>query len=168
MRGQPFSIVGFCGQQHLKTKKVWCKRELLKQCDLKAHGQLLGPGWKYLTTDPNQRVIIRDSTDGCLSLFMTDLQPEDSGIYWFGFLDRWNIIPFKKITMIVQEEQKNNSNMTVTKENKPSIYHVVLVVGSTVAGILIITFITILLVMMFSKSNVRVAAVVQDGENLSN
>lgn len=36
-----------------------------------------------------------------------------------------------------------------------SIYHAVLVVGSTVAGILSITFVTILLVMMFSKSNLR-------------
>ncbi|XP_060089260.1 uncharacterized protein LOC132567599 [Heteronotia binoei] len=43
-QGEPLSIVGFCGQQHLKTKKVWCKEELLKECNLKTHGQLLGPG----------------------------------------------------------------------------------------------------------------------------
>lgn len=93
----------FCGQQHLKTKKVWCKGELLKECDIKAHGQVLGAGWKYLTTEPNQRVIIRDSINGCISLFMSDLQLEDSGIYWFGFLDGWDIVPLKRITVIVQE-----------------------------------------------------------------
>ncbi|XP_077190678.1 uncharacterized protein LOC143835974 isoform X2 [Paroedura picta] len=152
IRGEPLSMVGFCGQQHLKKKKIWCKGEL---CDPKAPGQLLGPGWKNLTTDPNQRIIIRDSTNGCTSLSMTDLQLEDSGIYWFGFLDGWNIIPFKKLTVIVQEEQKNHGNVTITKENNPSIYHVALAVGSSMAGILIIAFISILILMMFTKSNVR-------------
>ncbi|XP_054837138.1 uncharacterized protein LOC129330893 isoform X2 [Eublepharis macularius] len=154
-QGKNLSIVVFCGQQHLKTEKVWCKGELLKECILKAPVQLLEQGWKYLTTKPSQRVVIRNSTNGCFSVFMSDLQLEDSGIYWFGFLDGWNIIPFKKITVIVQEEQKNIGNLTVTRENKSSIYHVVLVAGSTVAGILIIASITTLAVMMLTKRNAR-------------
>ncbi|XP_048353274.1 uncharacterized protein LOC125433032 isoform X2 [Sphaerodactylus townsendi] len=155
VQGKPVNLVGFCGQQYWKAQKVWCKGELLEECDLKAPGQLLGQGWKYLTTEPNQRIIIRNSSNDCVSFHMSDLQLKDKGIYWFGFLDGWNVRPLTKVTVIVQEEQKIGGNMTAINKNKSSVYHVVLVESCAVAGIIIIMFITTLLVRRFTKNNVK-------------
>uniref|UniRef100_A0A8D0B538 Immunoglobulin V-set domain-containing protein n=1 Tax=Salvator merianae TaxID=96440 RepID=A0A8D0B538_SALMN len=103
MQGESLKIDIFCSQLYLQTVKMWCKGELLKECNPTEPVTLSKSGWKYLTTEPNQRILLKDSRNGCFSLLMSALQVEDSGIYWFGILDDLNVIPLRKIRVTVQK-----------------------------------------------------------------
>ncbi|XP_032074458.1 uncharacterized protein LOC116509412 [Thamnophis elegans] len=102
-QGESLSVKIFCSQQHAQAKKVWCKEELMKECSLEKSISFSGSGWKGLTTQPNQRVILNDLGNGCIYVFMSALQSEDTGLYWFGVLDGLNIIPLRNIKVIVQK-----------------------------------------------------------------
>uniref|UniRef100_A0A8D2KZC6 Ig-like domain-containing protein n=1 Tax=Varanus komodoensis TaxID=61221 RepID=A0A8D2KZC6_VARKO len=97
VEGESLSIEGFCSQQYIQAKKVWCKSELLKECNLEDNLSFSGPQWRLLTTESNQRVILKNSENGCIYFFMPALQVEDSGIYWFGILDGLHITHLRKI-----------------------------------------------------------------------
>lgn len=100
MEGQSFNRMVFCTEG---GAEVWCKGELLDECDPQAPPGLLGTGWKQLTDDPIQRVILKNSRNGCISISIPALQLGDSGTYWFGILYNLKIVPIKKIRLIVHE-----------------------------------------------------------------
>ncbi|XP_044300889.1 uncharacterized protein LOC123030769 isoform X2 [Varanus komodoensis] len=151
VEGESLSIEGFCSQQYIQAKKVWCKSELLKECNLEDNLSFSGPQWRLLTTESNQRVILKNSENGCIYFFMPALQVEDSGIYWFGILDGLHITHLRKIKVIVQNGQQNNSIVTATCENEQRVYHVVLVLGSIMVGITIIAALACIAAMIIKR-----------------
>ncbi|KAJ6640458.1 hypothetical protein lerEdw1_013713 [Lerista edwardsae] len=161
MDGQSFNRMIFCTEE---GEEVWCKGELLDECDPEAPPGLLGTGWKQLTDDPIQRVILKNSRNGCISISIPALQVRDSGTYWFGIIYNLKIVPIKKIRLIVHEGQQNNGTVTTTSENEQRVYHVVLVLGSIAVGIIIIAVI-VLIVMMLTKRKMRAADDLNFGDN---
>uniref|UniRef100_A0A8C6X3L9 Immunoglobulin V-set domain-containing protein n=1 Tax=Naja naja TaxID=35670 RepID=A0A8C6X3L9_NAJNA len=103
IQGESLIVKAFCSQQHVQAEIVWCKEELPKECSLEKLISFSRSRWKRLTTQPDQRVIMNDLGNGCIYVFMSALQSEDTGIYWFGVLDGPNIIPLRKIRVIVQK-----------------------------------------------------------------
>uniref|UniRef100_A0A670ZGS3 Immunoglobulin V-set domain-containing protein n=1 Tax=Pseudonaja textilis TaxID=8673 RepID=A0A670ZGS3_PSETE len=103
IQGESLSVKAFCSLQHAQAERVWCKEELPEECSLEKLTSFSGSRWKGLTTQPDQRVIVNDLGDGCIYVFMSALQSEDTGIYWFGVLDGPNIIPLRNIRVIVQK-----------------------------------------------------------------
>nr|XP_060628617.1 uncharacterized protein LOC132773385 [Anolis sagrei ordinatus] len=101
-QGESLIMKAFCSQQH-QAKKVWCKGDILKECNLDKPVGISGTGWQYLTPEPNQRVVLLESGNGCIYFFISALHMEDSGIYWFGILEDLNIIPLRKFKVIVQK-----------------------------------------------------------------
>ncbi|XP_077785059.1 uncharacterized protein LOC114598461 isoform X3 [Podarcis muralis] len=160
VQGESLSIKGFCSQQ----KKVWCKGDLLRECNPTESPSLSGPGWKYLTTETNQRVVLQDLKNGCFSFLMSALQVEDSGIYLFGITDGLNIVPLRKIKVIVRKGQQNYGTVTETSENEQRLYHIVLVLVSIAVGITIIAAL-ILVVTMLIKKKTREADDLNFGDN---
>ncbi|XP_016848781.1 uncharacterized protein LOC103278711 isoform X2 [Anolis carolinensis] len=167
VQGESLIMKAFCSQQH-QSKKIWCKGDILKECDLDKPVGISATGWQYLTPKPNQKVILLDSGNGCSYFFISDLHMDDSGIYWFGILEDLNIIPLRKFKVIVQKRQKNNGIVAVTSEDyqrpepsvtipissEPQVYQVILVLGSIVVGITIIAAL-ILVVTMLLKRKMR-------------
>ncbi|XP_062975063.1 uncharacterized protein LOC134393943 isoform X4 [Elgaria multicarinata webbii] len=153
VQGESLSIEGFCSQQYMQSDKVWCKGDLLKECNLDDPLSLSGPGWKYLSTESNQRVIPKDSRNGCINFFMSALQVEDSGIYWFGILDGLHIIPLRKIKVIVQKEQQKNGIVTAISENEQRIYQIVLVLSSIMVGITIIAALVLVVTKIIKRKS---------------
>lgn len=109
VQGESLSVNGFCSQLYIKRTKVWCKGDLLGECDPGQPFSLSRPGWRYLTTDPEQNVKLRESENGCLDFFISALQTEDSGIYWIGILEDLRIIPLRKIKVIVQNQHSSGA-----------------------------------------------------------
>lgn len=103
VQGESLSIEGFCSPQYLQQEGVWCKGDLLKECNPTEPSSLSGRGWQYLTSEPSQKFALQDLGNGCAAFFTTALQVEDSGIYWFGVLDGVNIVPLRKTKVIVQK-----------------------------------------------------------------
>lgn len=107
MEGQSFNRMVFCSEE---GENVWCKGELLDECDLD-----VGPGWKHLIAGRTQTVILKISVNGCISVSMPALQVGDSGTYWFGILYNLNIVPIKKFRLIVLEGECLQVNIFYTQ-----------------------------------------------------
>ncbi|XP_061488278.1 uncharacterized protein LOC133387475 [Rhineura floridana] len=165
IQGESLSIEGFCSQQHLHEDKVWCKGDLLKECNPTEPPSLSGPGWKYLATELNQRIALQDLGNGCASFFMSALQVEDTGIYWFGILDGLNITPLRKIKVTVRKGQQNNSTVTAASENEQRVYQVVLVLVSIAVGITIIAALALVVVTMLLQKKMTEADDLNFGDN---
>ncbi|XP_062975109.1 uncharacterized protein LOC134393943 isoform X9 [Elgaria multicarinata webbii] len=103
VQGMSLRIMAFCAYKYLQGDKIWCKEKQQKECDLKGPLSHSGSGWKYLTNQPNQKIMLERPTNGCISLLMTNLQVEDSGIYWFGLLEGLEIVSSNKIKVVVHE-----------------------------------------------------------------
>ncbi|KAM6458088.1 uncharacterized protein PHA67_015828 isoform 1-T1 [Liasis olivaceus] len=164
LQGESLSAEAFCSQQYAQAEKVWCKGELLEECNLEKPINFSRTGWKYLTTKPNQRVILNDSGNGCIYVFMSTLQLEDTGIYWFGILDGPNITPLRKIRVIVQKEQQKKDIATATSEDEQRVYQVVWVLVSIAVGVTIFAAFT-LVVMVLIKRKRRAADDLNFGDN---
>ncbi|XP_026536190.1 uncharacterized protein LOC113420466 [Notechis scutatus] len=118
VQGESLSVKAFCSQQHAQAERVWCKEELPEECSLEKLISFSGSRWKGLTTQPDQRIIVNDLGDGCIYVFMSALQSEDTGIYWFGVLDGPNIIPLRNIRVIVQKDQQKEDIGTASSEDE--------------------------------------------------
>ncbi|XP_067387542.1 LOW QUALITY PROTEIN: polymeric immunoglobulin receptor-like [Emydura macquarii macquarii] len=89
--------------KYSQGEKFWCK----ELSDTACHNVVLSSpaaGRNYINTNPNARVSLKDSGTGWISVSMTELRVEDSGIYWCGVSDHLKIIPLKKIKMAVSYE----------------------------------------------------------------
>ncbi|XP_053249080.1 uncharacterized protein LOC128416047 isoform X1 [Podarcis raffonei] len=126
VQGESLSIEGFCSPQYLQQEGVWCKGDLLQECNPTEPSSLSGRGWQYLTSEPSQKFALQDLGNGCAAFFTTALQVEDSGIYWFGVLDGLNITPLRKIKVIVQKGQQNYGTVTETSENEQRYQHYII------------------------------------------
>ncbi|KAH0618825.1 hypothetical protein JD844_018319 [Phrynosoma platyrhinos] len=178
VQGESLILEAFCSEQDVQAEKVWCKGDLLTECDVDKPLSLSRTGWKYLTPEPNQRVVLLVSKNGCIYFFIASLQIEDSGIYWLGILEGLRIIPVRRIKVIVQKEQKTNGIVTVTSEDEqspepsvttpissePRVYQVILILGSIVVGITIIAALT-LVVTMLLRRKMRAADDLNFGDN---
>ncbi|XP_034271183.1 uncharacterized protein LOC117664393 [Pantherophis guttatus] len=164
IQGESLSVKAFCSQQYAQTEKVWCKEELTKECNLAEPISFSGSGWKRLTTQPNQRVILNDLGNGCIYVFMSALQSEDSGIYWFGVLDGPNIIPLGNIRVTVQTEQEREDTGTATSEDERRVYQVVWILVSIAVALTIFAAFA-LVVIVFIKRKKRVEDDVNYGDN---
>ncbi|KAF7254121.1 Triggering receptor expressed on myeloid cells 2, partial [Varanus komodoensis] len=102
-KGMSLKITTFCEHKYFQGDKIWCREKHLKECDLKGPLSHSRSGWRYLTAQPNQKILLQHSTNGCVSLLMTNLQVEDSGIYWFGLLEGLEIVSSNKIKVVVHE-----------------------------------------------------------------
>ncbi|KAG8132130.1 hypothetical protein E2320_010013 [Naja naja] len=156
IQGESLIVKAFCSQQHVQAEIVWCKEELPKECSLEKLISFSRSRWKRLTTQPDQRVIMNDLGNGCIYVFMSALQSEDTGIYWFGVLDGPNIIPLRKIRVIVQKDQQKEDIGTTTSEDEQRVYQVVWILVFTTIGITILPAF-ILVVMVLTKRKRRVA-----------
>uniref|UniRef100_A0A6J0TUK3 Uncharacterized protein isoform X2 n=1 Tax=Pogona vitticeps TaxID=103695 RepID=A0A6J0TUK3_9SAUR len=172
IQGESLSVKGVCSPPYIQAKKIWCKGDLLRECNPGEPFSLSRPGWRYLATDSDQRIALRESENGCLDFFISVLQTEDSGIYWIGILEDLHIIPLRKIEVIVQsqpspdavqppvgkkEVQKglqNDDTESTTRKDGQRIYQLILVLGSTVVGITIIAIFT-LVVTLLAKRKIR-------------
>uniref|UniRef100_A0A8D0DJJ0 Uncharacterized protein n=1 Tax=Salvator merianae TaxID=96440 RepID=A0A8D0DJJ0_SALMN len=105
VEGTSLRIKAFCGHQHLKGEKVWCKEKLKEECYHNAPLSFPGSGWKYLTTESSQWIILEGSANDCISLIMPSLQVEDSGIYWFGILNHATFISLEKINVVIHKSE---------------------------------------------------------------
>ncbi|CAM5119585.1 unnamed protein product [Natator depressus] len=88
--------------KYSRREKFWCK----ELSDLKCRTLVLSSpavGRNSLNL-PIARVSLKDSETGWISVSMTELQVEDSGIYWCGLSDGLKIIPLKKIKVAVSYE----------------------------------------------------------------
>ncbi|KAJ7332982.1 hypothetical protein JRQ81_015162 [Phrynocephalus forsythii] len=170
VQGESLSVKGFCSMSSIQAKKVWCKGDLLGECNPGEPFSFSRPGWRYLINDPDQRVGLRESENGCLDFFISVLQSEDSGIYWIGILEDLHIIPLRKIEVKVQSQhsrdavqppvgkeevqtgQQNNDFGSTTREDGQRVYQLILVLGSVVVGITIIaTFMLVVTVLTRKK-----------------
>ncbi|XP_039195674.1 uncharacterized protein LOC120306448 isoform X4 [Crotalus tigris] len=151
IQGESLSVKAFCSQQHAQAEKVWCKEKLPKECNLEQPISFSRSGWKGLTTQPNQRVILNDLGNGCIYVFMSALQSEDTGIYWFGVLDGPNVIPLRNIRVIVQKEQQKKDIVTATSEDEQRIYQVVWVLVSIAVGVTIFAAFSLVVVVLIRR-----------------
>ncbi|XP_037740905.1 trem-like transcript 1 protein isoform X1 [Chelonia mydas] len=88
--------------KYSRREKFWCK----ELSDLKCRTLVLSSptvGRNSLNL-PIARVSLKDSETGWISVSMTELKVEDSGIYWCGLSDGLKIIPLKKIKVAVSYE----------------------------------------------------------------
>ncbi|XP_026575780.1 uncharacterized protein LOC113449052 [Pseudonaja textilis] len=161
IQGESLSVKAFCSLQHAQAERVWCKEELPEECSLEKLTSFSGSRWKGLTTQPDQRVIVNDLGDGCIYVFMSALQSEDTGIYWFGVLDGPNIIPLRNIRVIVQKDQQKEDIGAASSEDEQScdycrVNQVVWVLVFIAVGVTILSAST-LVVMVLTKRKRRVA-----------
>lgn len=104
VQGGTFTTVCYYNMhKYSQGEKFWCK----ELSDTACHNIILSSpaaGRNYINTTPNVRVSLKDSGTGWISVSMTELRVEDSGIYWCGVSDHLKIIPLKKIKMAVSYE----------------------------------------------------------------
>ncbi|XP_038235934.1 trem-like transcript 1 protein isoform X2 [Dermochelys coriacea] len=88
--------------KYSRREKFWCK----ELSDLKCRTLVLSSpaAGRNSLNPPKARVSLKDTETGWISVSMTELQVEDSGIYWCGLSDDLKIIPLKKIKVAVSYE----------------------------------------------------------------
>nr|XP_006119391.2 uncharacterized protein LOC102444823 [Pelodiscus sinensis] len=87
--------------KYSQTEKFWCKALSDLECNILARSS---PGRNYQNTPPKAKISLKDSGTGWISVSMTELRIEDSGIYWCGVSDNLKIIPLIKIKLAVSYE----------------------------------------------------------------
>ncbi|XP_039393281.1 CMRF35-like molecule 7 isoform X1 [Mauremys reevesii] len=88
--------------EYSQREKFWCKE--LSDLECRTIVQSSPAAGRNSLNPPNARVSLKDSELGWISVSMTELRVEDSGIYWCGVSDRMKIIPLKKIKVAVSYE----------------------------------------------------------------
>ncbi|XP_038235935.1 CMRF35-like molecule 5 isoform X3 [Dermochelys coriacea] len=98
--------------KYSRREKFWCK----ELSDLKCRTLVLSSpaAGRNSLNPPKARVSLKDTETGWISVSMTELQVEDSGIYWCGLSDDLKIIPLKKIKVAVSYEESYDRTAFVT------------------------------------------------------
>uniref|UniRef100_A0A8C8S065 Immunoglobulin V-set domain-containing protein n=1 Tax=Pelusios castaneus TaxID=367368 RepID=A0A8C8S065_9SAUR len=159
VQGGTFSTeCSYTTHKYSQREKFWCKQ----LSDLECHIILSSPatGMNYINTNPNTRISLKDSGTGWISVSMTKLRLEDSGIYWCGSHLQGSTILLKMITLNVLGETQTPSRVHEfctfiwhSEANFNGLY--------MMAGLLGIKFLTALLIFIFA-SNERSKATGQE------
>uniref|UniRef100_A0A452HFI4 Immunoglobulin V-set domain-containing protein n=1 Tax=Gopherus agassizii TaxID=38772 RepID=A0A452HFI4_9SAUR len=88
--------------RYSQREKFWCKE--LSDLECRTIVQSSPAAGRNSLNPPNARVSLEDLGIGWISVSMTELRVEDSGIYWCGVSDHMKIIPLKKIKVAVSYE----------------------------------------------------------------
>nr|XP_008175817.1 uncharacterized protein LOC101937910 [Chrysemys picta bellii] len=88
--------------KYLQSEKFWCKE--LSDLECRTIVQSSPTAGRNSLNSPDARVSLKDLEIGWISVSMTELRVEDSGIYWCGVSDHMKIIPLKKIKVAVSYE----------------------------------------------------------------
>ncbi|XP_050809032.1 trem-like transcript 1 protein isoform X8 [Gopherus flavomarginatus] len=88
--------------KYSQREKFWCKE--LSDLECRTIVQSSPTAGRNSLNPPNARVSLEDLGIGWISVSMTELRVEDSGIYWCGVSDHMKIIPLKKIKVAVSYE----------------------------------------------------------------
>ncbi|TFK03721.1 metabotropic glutamate receptor 7 [Platysternon megacephalum] len=88
--------------KYSQREKFWCKE--LSDLECRTIVQSSPAVGRNSLNPPNARVSLKDLGIGWISVSMTELRVEDSGIYWCGVSDYMKIIPLKKIKVAVSYE----------------------------------------------------------------
>nr|XP_032624292.1 uncharacterized protein LOC116817899 isoform X2 [Chelonoidis abingdonii] len=88
--------------EYSQREKFWCKE--LSDLECRTIVQSSPAAGRNSLKPPNARVSLKDLGIGWISVSMTELRVEDSGIYWCGVSYHMKIIPLKKIKVAVSYE----------------------------------------------------------------
>uniref|UniRef100_A0A674J1Z9 Immunoglobulin V-set domain-containing protein n=1 Tax=Terrapene triunguis TaxID=2587831 RepID=A0A674J1Z9_9SAUR len=122
------TVCHYNDHKYSQSEKFWCKE--LSDLECRTIVQSSPAAGRNSPNPPDARVSLKDLRIGWISVSMTELRVEDSGIYWCGVSDHMKIIPLKKIKVAVSyegelqisEEQVGtqiNSNHFPLKTNTP-------------------------------------------------
>lgn len=100
-QGTSLRIRVFCAYQYFQGNTIWCKDKQYKECQFPNSRNFTELGWRYLTTETNQKVMLEGVVNGCISLLMKNLQVEDSGTYWFGLLTGVKMVSVNSVKVVV-------------------------------------------------------------------